>query len=461
VAWETLKDFIGINDAMACFGGDMWSCVSIAVDAIPWTKLGKIPSVIKAVNRTIKAIESFRAAKKAAELVRKAAKAAEAAALRAKKLAIERAKKLAAQRAKKKAAEAAKRTADRAAAAAKKTGNRVQKQAQSKAAPKVSSHSGGGGKSGGGGSKPGGKSGGSSKSNGGSSGSGGSGKAGCNSFVPGTKVLMADGTTKPIEKVKNGDKVVATDPKTGETRIETVTAEIKGEGLKHLVKITIDVDGSKGTKTAQVTATDGHPFWVPELHAWIKATALKTGQWLQTSAGVYVQIAAIQRWTAPATVHNLTVGDVHTYYVLAAATSLLVHNDSCPTGGEDSVYRGDGRSPDEIESDGGFMPQAPDSDTSLLAYASDINNHSRYVGTSRSRDIAATYFGGREGYVYEIQGAPNGIDVNAELGPMSPSPHEREIAFDGGIPWQYVTRVWKKDEWGEIDFDYDDPIWER
>ncbi|MFG2561634.1 DddA-like double-stranded DNA deaminase toxin [Streptomyces sp. NPDC048496] len=340
VAWETLKDFIGINDAMACFGGDMWSCVSIAVDAIPWAKLGKIPAVIKAVNRTIDAIKAFKVAKKAAEAVLKAAKAAEAAALRAKKLAIEKAKKEAAQRAKKKAAEAAKKLADAAAAAKRKTGNPAQKQAQVKAAPKVSSHSTGGGK--GGGSKSsggggGGSSGGSARSKGGSSGSGGAGKVeeggssgSCsigNSFVPGTKVLMADGTTKPIEQVKAGDKVVATDPKTGETRIETVTAEIKGQGLKHLVKVTIDVDGKKGTKTARVTATDGHPFWVPELGKWIKATDLHDGQWLQTSAGVYVQISSVQRWTSPgATVHNLTVGDVHTYYVLAGATPVLVHN---------------------------------------------------------------------------------------------------------------------------------------
>ncbi|MEV0982607.1 ricin-type beta-trefoil lectin domain protein, partial [Streptomyces sp. NPDC049915] len=345
VAWETLKDFIGINDAMACFGGDMWSCISIAVDAIPWSKLGKIPSVIKAVKRTIKAVESFKAAKKAAEIVLKAAKAAERAALRAKKLAIERAKKLAAQRAKKRAAEAAKRASDRALAAAKKTGNPRHKAAQAQAAPKVSSHSsgGGGGKGGGGsGSKPGGKSGGSSKSNGGSSGSGGSGKADgdggtCNSFVPGTMVLMADGTTKPIEQVKTGDKVVTTDPKTGERRIETVTAEIKGHGLKHLVKVTIDTDGKKGAKTAQVTATDGHPFWVPELHTWIKATDLHAGQWLRTSAGTYVQITAIDRWTAQtATVHNLTVSDVHTYYVVAGGTSVLVHN--CNHGGAEIDY---------------------------------------------------------------------------------------------------------------------------
>ncbi|MEV4946698.1 RHS repeat-associated core domain-containing protein, partial [Streptomyces sp. NPDC053755] len=177
-AWGALKDFIGINDAMACFGGDMWSCGSLIVGAIPWTKLGKIPSVLKAVSRTIDAIQAFKKAKAAAEAVLKAAKAAEAAALKAKKAAIEKAKKEAAQRAKKKAAEQAKRTADKAAAQAKKTGNAVQKKAQAKSAPKSSSvslkKSSASGKSSGGG---GGKSGGSSRGNGGSSGGGGSGKA--------------------------------------------------------------------------------------------------------------------------------------------------------------------------------------------------------------------------------------------------------------------------------------------
>ncbi|MFG2873158.1 ricin-type beta-trefoil lectin domain protein, partial [Streptomyces sp. NPDC048338] len=334
IAWETLKDFIGINDAMACFGGDMWSCAGLILDAIPWGKIGKIPSVLRAIDRTINAIQAFKAAKKAAEIVLKAAKAAEEAALRAKKAAIEKAKKEAAQRAKKKAAEQAKRTADKAAAQTKKTGNAVHKQAQAKAAPKASSHA-SGGKGGGkvNTSKPGGNSGGSSRSKGGSSGSGDSGKAGgggggtCNSFVPGTKVLMADGTTKPIEQIKTGDKVLATDPATGETRVETVTAEIKGQGLKHLVKVTIDTDGKNGTKTAQVTATDGHPFWVPELNDWIFATELTSGQWLQTSAGTHVQISAIERWTAQdATVHNLTVSDLHTYYTLAGASPVLVHN---------------------------------------------------------------------------------------------------------------------------------------
>ncbi|MDM4723058.1 ricin-type beta-trefoil lectin domain protein [Micromonospora sp. WMMA1363] len=86
-AWYMLKEFIGINDALSCFGGDLWSCGSLILDAIPWTKVAKVPGVIKAVNRTINAIQAWRAAKRAAEAVLRAAKAAETAALNAKKLA--------------------------------------------------------------------------------------------------------------------------------------------------------------------------------------------------------------------------------------------------------------------------------------------------------------------------------------------------------------------------------------
>ncbi|MGV5039029.1 ricin-type beta-trefoil lectin domain protein, partial [Streptomyces sp. NRAIS4] len=149
----------------------------------------------------------------------------------------------------------------------------------------------------------------------------------CNSFVPGTFVQMADGSAKPIEQLKLGDKVLATDPDTGETHAEKVTATITGKGLKNLVKVTLDTDGKKGGKTASVTATDGHPFWVAELGKWIDATHLKAGEWLRTSAGTRIQVTALRRWTTLyATVHNLTVAGEHTYYVLAGATPVLVHN---------------------------------------------------------------------------------------------------------------------------------------
>lgn len=66
-----------------------------------------------------------------------------------------------------------------------------------------------------------------------------------NSFVPGTRVLMADGTSKPIENVKTGDKVLATDPETGEQGPRTVLATIVGTGAKTLVEITVDTTTEK------------------------------------------------------------------------------------------------------------------------------------------------------------------------------------------------------------------------
>ncbi|MFE3198092.1 LamG-like jellyroll fold domain-containing protein [Embleya sp. NPDC059237] len=151
-----------------------------------------------------------------------------------------------------------------------------------------------------------------------------------NSFVPGTQVLMADGSHKSIENVRIGDEVLADDPETGRGGARMVTAEIGGSGSKNLVELTVDVDGISGDRTETLTATDGHPFWVPELHKWQKAMDLRPGQWLRTSAGTWVQVTVIRSWTQQATVHNLTVDDLHTYYVLAGATPILVHNANLP-----------------------------------------------------------------------------------------------------------------------------------
>ncbi len=122
--------------------------------------------------------------------------------------------------------------------------------------------------------------------------------------------------------------MLATDPETGETRAETVTAEILGNGEKLLVDVTVETDD--GNREV-ITATGGHPFWVPELDAWTDAEELQPGQWLRTSAGTHVQITALTHRTNTGTVHNLTVNNLHTYYVLAGATPVLVHNSNCPT----------------------------------------------------------------------------------------------------------------------------------
>ncbi|MFJ9006256.1 polymorphic toxin-type HINT domain-containing protein [Streptomyces canus] len=141
----------------------------------------------------------------------------------------------------------------------------------------------------------------------------------CNSFTPNTRVLLANGTSKAIKDLRPGDKVKSTDPVLGALTTQTVTATIKGHGTKHLVRLTL----SNGKS---ITATDGHPIWLPKEHRWAKASELRPGDWLQTSAGTYVQVTAVKAWTQTATVNNLTVSSTHTYFVLAGAISVLVHN---------------------------------------------------------------------------------------------------------------------------------------
>lgn len=133
----------------------------------------------------------------------------------------------------------------------------------------------------------------------------------------------SDGTTRAIEDVRIGDEVLATDPATGRTVARKVTAEITGDGLKDLVTVTLD------DEPVQVTATDGHPFWVPDLDRWVDAGELTAGQKLRTAAGKSVRITDVAHVRQPATVHNLTVADLHTYYVLAGETPVLVHNANC------------------------------------------------------------------------------------------------------------------------------------
>ena len=146
------------------------------------------------------------------------------------------------------------------------------------------------------------------------------------SFAPGTRVLLADGTRKPIEELTEGDSVLSTDPQARIRAPRTITATIESSGLKALVVITVDVDGDKGDATGTLTATYNHPFWTPELGTWTEADELVPGRALLTADGNEVEVESISTRTEQATVHNITVADLSTYYVFAGDTPVLVHN---------------------------------------------------------------------------------------------------------------------------------------
>lgn len=153
------------------------------------------------------------------------------------------------------------------------------------------------------------------------------------SFIGTTEVVMADGTTKPISEIKVGDQILAADPDSGERGPRTVTAV-------HVHQDTVvDLVTGVGEK---VTTTEDHPFWDATDGRWERADQLDPGDDLLTTTGEHIRVVGLRSAAEYVTLaYNLTVDDLHTYYVRTQSTSgghdLLVHND-CGTYIEDDGY---------------------------------------------------------------------------------------------------------------------------
>ena len=118
--------------------------------------------------------------------------------------------------------------------------------------------------------------------------------------------------------VEVGDKVLASDPETGETEYkEVLNTYIYVKDT--FVYVTIDGETIKTTKE--------HPFWV-EGQGWTKAKFLETGDKLRDANGNTITIDNVKIVPLPENkytfVYNFEVADFHTYYV--ADSYVLVHN---------------------------------------------------------------------------------------------------------------------------------------
>ncbi|MET9402415.1 polymorphic toxin-type HINT domain-containing protein [Kitasatospora sp. NPDC002965] len=270
---DMIGDLIGYNDARDCFTkGDVMACVNTALNAVPWGKL------FKAIKVGIKAFKVYKEIDKAYDMIR----AGERAAANAEK-AIVRAKSAAEE------ARAAERAAAKAAEekAAKETAGDAPSTEPSASRAEVDS---------------------------------GSAAPACNSFPAGTQVLMADGTVKAIEQVVDGDVVTATDPQTGETGPERVVATITTPDDKDFTDVTL-----AGESTV-VTSTYHHPYWSETRKQWVDAGELTVGEELRKPDGSTSTVRTVRSYRNAVVTHNLTVDLVHTYYVVAGASPLLVHN---------------------------------------------------------------------------------------------------------------------------------------
>ncbi|MFF8944220.1 LamG-like jellyroll fold domain-containing protein [Streptomyces sp. NPDC014864] len=217
----------------------------------------------------------------------------------------------------------------------------------------------------------------------------------CHSFTAGTRVLMADGTTKAIDQVKIGDTITNSVPGVKGTEAHKVTDVIVTRTDHDFVDLTIkDADKSAGRKSVKagakaavksvakkaarkaafglaasaavlgalsgghghdaahqpstapvaavskvpsaqdtkadaqgvhLTTTFHHPFYDETRSAFVEAKDLESGDVLQTPSGT-AQVTGVRLYHANTTTYDLTIGSLHTYYVAAGDTHVLVHN---------------------------------------------------------------------------------------------------------------------------------------
>jgi RHS repeat-associated protein len=189
----------------------------------------------------------------------------------------------------------------------------------------------------------------------------------CHSFTGSTPVLLATGRTKPIDQVKVGDKITNAVPGDSGDRTHTVQAVIVTKTDHDFVDVTV----APGARTADpvrqpgrlaraamttaaavaavaaalvpahggtLTTTFQHPFYDRTQAAFVDAKDLRVGDELQTPDGGAATVTGVRLYHTTQTTYDLTVGGLHTYYVEAGSTPVLVHN--CTTTPSSSAPQG-------------------------------------------------------------------------------------------------------------------------
>ncbi len=133
-------------------------------------------------------------------------------------------------------------------------------------------------------------------------------KGGC--FLAGTRILMADGTTKAIEDIRTGDKIL--------TRLSDVSSILIEDTVvrtfAHNVNGYLVINGS-------LSVTDIHQILVNGV--WKTAGEIKNGDVLIDQKGNRVYVNSIEKKAGRVPVYNFETELRHTYF----ANGIYVHND--------------------------------------------------------------------------------------------------------------------------------------
>ncbi|WAL67698.1 polymorphic toxin-type HINT domain-containing protein [Amycolatopsis cynarae] len=132
---------------------------------------------------------------------------------------------------------------------------------------------------------------------------------------------MADGSRRPIELVGVGDRVANAEPDSTVVQQHPVTAVHVSDDDKDFDELTVG--------TSSITTTAHHLIWNAGHHTWTTAAGLAAGDRLQALGDTRVAVTASRQYAGNGRTYNLTVDRVHTFYVFAGDTPVLVHNEIC------------------------------------------------------------------------------------------------------------------------------------
>ena len=143
-------------------------------------------------------------------------------------------------------------------------------------------------------------------------------------FPPETHILMGDGSTKEIQDVKIGDKVLAHFPSTGVSQIESVVDILQSQ-TKKLIRISF----SENQNEATFRATGTHPIWTQN-RGWIEAQDIAPGDVLRSQNMETYEVSNVEIEHIYSKTYNLTVSNAHTFFVVPNGIPILVHNGERP-----------------------------------------------------------------------------------------------------------------------------------
>ena len=145
-------------------------------------------------------------------------------------------------------------------------------------------------------------------------------------FVAGTQILMADGSTKPIEEIRPGDSVLAAHHLTPEEKPAVAkVVRFFDNGEKDVVKL---IFSGRDAEPEEFVCTPNHRFYVIG-KGWVCANDLQLGDFCLSAKGKRVAFVSRETLDEKQRVYNFEVEEKHTYFVGDYNSSTLVHNE-CP-----------------------------------------------------------------------------------------------------------------------------------